>query len=84
MIDENLDYMAIFEDDVYLGNDAACFIKNDWLYFEFDIIKLETQHELVHIGKSIHHHGNRTLNPLKAPMSAPLAILSASQVLSGY
>lgn len=66
MIDENLDYMAIFEDDVYLGNDAACFIKNDWLYFEFDIIKLETQHELVHIGKSIHHHGNRTLNPLKS------------------
>ena len=84
MIDENLDYMAILRTMSIWGMMQLVFIKNDWLYFEFDIIKLETQHELVHIGKSIHHHGNRTLNPLKAPMSAPLAILSASQVLSGY
>lgn len=66
MINENLDYMAIFEDDVFLGDDAARFIKDDWLDFEFDIIKLETWHELVHVGKSIHHYGERTLNPLKS------------------
>lgn len=69
MLDENIDYMAIFEDDVYLGENARLFLTDDdWLKnLEFDLIKLETWQELVHIdthhGLSVHH---RQLAPLKS------------------
>lgn len=66
MIDDGLEYIAIFEDDVYLGENATVFLKDDWLNFSFDIIKLETWHELVHLGEpTIHHHG-RALHSLKS------------------
>lgn len=42
MIDDDLEHIAIFEDDVYLGENATVFLKDDWLNFPFDIIKLET------------------------------------------
>ncbi len=69
MLDENIDYMAIFEDDVYLGENAQLFLTNDdWLKtLEFDLIKLETWQELVHIDTQHHlsvHH--RQLVPLKS------------------
>lgn len=41
-IDENLDYIAIFEDDIYLGDRANEFLKNtNWLKNCENIIKLE-------------------------------------------
>lgn len=43
MVDEKIPYMAIFEDDVYLGDKAGCFLNNrDWLNPEWHIIKLES------------------------------------------
>ncbi|MBE9578290.1 MULTISPECIES: glycosyltransferase family 25 protein [Moraxella] len=66
MIDDNLEHIAIFEDDVYLGENAVAFLQDDWLNFPFDIIKLETWHELVHLGKPIIHHHGRALHPLKS------------------
>ncbi|MDO4426503.1 MAG: glycosyltransferase family 25 protein [Moraxella sp.] len=44
MIDENLPYMAIFEDDIYLGKNAQLFLQEtDWLPKKADefLIKLE-------------------------------------------
>ena len=66
MIDDDLEYIAIFEDDVYLGENSVAFLQDDWLNFPFDIIKLEIWHELVHLGKPIIHHHNRALHPLKS------------------
>ena len=41
-IDDNLDYIAIFEDDIYLGDGANEFlINNDWIKGSEHIIKLE-------------------------------------------
>ncbi len=41
-IDENLDYIAIFEDDIYLGKEAYLFLNNDyWIPKDCQIIKLE-------------------------------------------
>ncbi|OOR87897.1 hypothetical protein B0181_09355 [Moraxella caviae] len=43
MIDDDLDYIAIFEDDVYLGENAHQFLSSgDWLPNSAHIIKLET------------------------------------------
>lgn len=44
MIDENLDYLAVFEDDVYLGENAHLFFNDDeWLRAnELDFVKTET------------------------------------------
>lgn len=42
IIDNNLPYMAIFEDDIYLGCKAKSFLKNiSWIPKNVDIIKLE-------------------------------------------
>ncbi|MFB2538689.1 MULTISPECIES: glycosyltransferase family 25 protein [unclassified Acinetobacter] len=41
-IDDQLDYIAIFEDDIYLGTDAKQFLQNDeWIKPDIDVIKLE-------------------------------------------
>ncbi|STZ08829.1 Lipooligosaccharide biosynthesis protein lex-1 [Moraxella caprae] len=44
MIDDNLDYIAVFEDDVYLGNNAHVFFNDDnWLKDTgIDYLKTET------------------------------------------
>lgn len=60
MIDENMDYLAIFEDDVCLGENANLFLNHDdWTQnIKADIIKLETWQELVHLcphSIDIHH-----------------------------
>lgn len=41
-VDSNLDYITIFEDDVYLGEDANIFLSNfSWIPRNIQIIKLE-------------------------------------------
>lgn len=40
--DENIDYIAIFEDDIYLSKDAHFFLsKSDWINHNVDFIKIE-------------------------------------------
>ncbi|ENX12102.1 hypothetical protein F895_03613 [Acinetobacter sp. CIP 64.2] len=42
IVDQNLEYMAIFEDDVYLGEDIQSFFKDfAWIPDDIHIIKLE-------------------------------------------
>ncbi|WP_162816846.1 glycosyltransferase family 25 protein, partial [Moraxella canis] len=48
MIDENLDYLAVFEDDVCLGREANLVLTSSPFISDFDVIKLETYLELTH------------------------------------
>lgn len=52
-VDENLDYIGIFEDDICLGNNADQFlISDDWLTAHVDMLKLEKSGARVKLGKT--------------------------------
>lgn len=51
-IDEQLDYIAIFEDDIYLGKHAQAFLKDSlWIPERCEIIKLETLYRKVFLSR---------------------------------
>ncbi|WP_436872409.1 glycosyltransferase family 25 protein [Acinetobacter haemolyticus] len=89
-IDEQLDYIAIFEDDIYLGEHAQFFLKNSfWLPERSEIVKLETLYRKVFVSRkddvlALEHQ--RKLMVLNGPhMGAGGYILSrkaAEQLLS--
>lgn len=42
MLDDDLDYIGIFEDDIYLSHDAHLFLTNsDWIQSDWNLIKIE-------------------------------------------
>ena len=50
IIDNNLPYMAIFEDDIYLGSQAQLFLKdNSWIPENVEVIKLEAFSDSVQV-----------------------------------
>lgn len=52
MVDENIPYMAIFEDDVFLGDHAKDLLKkSDWIDGSWHIIKTEAFADKVIVGK---------------------------------
>lgn len=54
MIEKKLSYMAIFEDDVYLGKEALDFLSSlDHLDLKFDIIKLENFFNKIEVDHKI-------------------------------
>lgn len=78
-IDDNLDYIAIFEDDVYLGENADTFLNStDWIPNGLNIIKLEKFNNYRKMSlKKIKVAGNRSLRKLKdAHLGAAGYILS--------
>lgn len=65
-IDDNLDYLVVFEDDVYLGKDAHLFLKNsDWIPSDCELIKIEHYLDKLILGKSISEIYGRHIKPLK-------------------
>lgn len=53
MLDENIPYMAIFEDDIFLGADASqLLMRTDWIRPEQDIIKIEAFANKILLGKT--------------------------------
>jgi len=53
MINENTPYLAIFEDDIYLGEDAECLLNSsDWINPKWNIIKIETFSKRVFLSSS--------------------------------
>lgn len=69
-IDKKLDYIAVFEDDVYLGKDAnSFFMDHNWLNNnQFDFIKTETfLQERKLAFNSIDLPNNRKIRELKEP-----------------
>lgn len=54
VVDEGMDFLAIFEDDIYLGNNAAWFLnQSSWIEAEWDLIKLEKFSDKVFFGNEI-------------------------------
>lgn len=50
-VDEELDYISIFEDDIYLGQEAASFLNDtSWIPSECGIIKLEVLYKKIAIS----------------------------------
>ena len=69
IIDNNLSYMAIFEDDIYLGDDASFYLNShDWIDPDWNIIKIEAFNERVLIGKPYVQleKGSRSISKLKS------------------
>lgn len=68
MVDENIPYLAIFEDDVYLGEQATVLLNEDqWIQQDWNIIKLEAFADKVFLSqKSIDiAEGQRQIYQLK-------------------
>ena len=54
MVEYNLRYLIVFEDDIYLAKGAKNLLNNlSWLPDDFDLIKLETMYEEVMLKKVI-------------------------------
>lgn len=52
-LDENIPYIAVFEDDIYLGENADCFLnESKWISSIIDIVKLEVTHDKIVIPSS--------------------------------
>lgn len=67
VVDNELDYVAVFEDDIYLAKDASVLLKElNWLPREFDVIKLETMLEQVFIFKTTELGNNRYLTKMQS------------------
>ncbi|WOE31277.1 MULTISPECIES: glycosyltransferase family 25 protein [unclassified Acinetobacter] len=53
MLDENIPYMAIFEDDIFLGENSNQFLSSsDWLKEDWAIVKLEAFSNKILLGKT--------------------------------
>ncbi len=67
IVDEKIPYMAIFEDDVYLGENAGYYLNNSqWMQSEWHIIKLEAFSNKVFLDKKNHilDKGDRGISQL--------------------
>lgn len=67
MLDENIEWLAIFEDDIYLGENAYLFLSTlDWIPQECQLIKLEHFYDKIMLGKVIAQHHHRSIQLLKS------------------
>jgi len=67
-IDENIPYITVFEDDIYLGVDSEHFLSNSkWIKPNWNIIKIETVYNKVLLNQKRYHNlpKERQLIPLK-------------------
>lgn len=67
MVDEQIPYLAIFEDDVYLGENANYFLsQDDWIQNDWHIIKLEAfAKKILHARQGMPVGKDRSLFKLK-------------------
>lgn len=79
IIDDNLEYLAIFEDDIYLGKNADNFLTSDqWVsdnLIDTDIIKLETAFEKIHLDKASISYKDRCISRLKSSHTGTAAYI---------
>lgn len=72
-IDENIDYIAIFEDDIYLSKNAHLFLNNnDWIKNDWGFIKIEKT-----IEKAL------LKNPISLQENHKIALLNSVHVGAG-
>jgi len=91
MIDHDIPYMAIFEDDIYLGEDVTAFLSDsNWIQDEWHLIKLEEFTARVALGEKIkvfHGDVDRSLFQLKSKnlgTAGYIISLCASKKLINY
>ena len=68
IVDENIPYLAIFEDDIFLGEQADRILNSyEWIEKDWDIIKLEAFADKLFLAKEISYIKNtqRTIRKLK-------------------
>ncbi len=66
LLEQNLPYITVFEDDIFLGQNADVFLNSiDWLPTTWDIIKLETFLERTFLSYDSIHVSDRQLYTLK-------------------
>jgi glycosyl transferase, family 25 len=67
MVEENIQHLAIFEDDVYLGEHANSYLNQDgWIDNSWDVVKLEAfSKKILHEPKGISVGNSRQLFKLK-------------------
>lgn len=55
IINEDLAYAAVFEDDIYLGEDASALLNNtDWIKSDWHIIKIEAFNKKTYLANKAH------------------------------
>ena len=66
-IEKNMHHIAIFEDDIFLGENADQFLtQSDWVHPDWDIVKLETFYEKTFIDQSSSNILKRQIHRLNA------------------
>ena len=61
VLENNLDYINIFEDDIYLGENAKELLKIDYIPEDTDILKLEAHGKIIY-GKREQIKCNRNIS----------------------
>ncbi len=83
MVDNNLEYIAIFEDDIYLGKNAKSFLTDyQWLsnnLNDTDIVKLETAFEETHLNKEVTGYENRYFSRLQSSHTGAAAYIISNK-----
>lgn len=83
MVNNNLEYIAIFEDDIYLGREAKNFLTDyQWLsdnLSDTDIIKLETAFEQIHLNKKEVRYENRYFSRLQSSHTGTAAYIISNK-----
>lgn len=65
MLDEYIEWLAIFEDDVHLGEDAHLFLNHvDWLNSEIGLLKIEHFYPKLNLGHTASSHHHRDIQSL--------------------
>lgn len=65
--ENKLDYICIFEDDIYLGENAKEFLTNSYVNHDIDVIKIEKHSsKIIYAANPEAHFCNRNLHKLKS------------------
>lgn len=65
--EKNLDYVCVFEDDIFLGENSSCFLTNDYIPVDVDIVKFEKNLDIIETSKKAEKTvGERAFYQLKS------------------
>jgi glycosyl transferase, family 25 len=86
MLDENIPFMAIFEDDIYLGENSDLILNSsDWIAKDVEIIKLEAFSTKVIVGEKINlKETDRFIAPLKHKNFGTAGYIVSKQAAQAY
>ncbi len=83
VLENNLDYINIFEDDIYLGENAKELLNIDYIPEDTDILKLEAHGKIIY-GKREQIKCNRNISRLKFKHTGMAGYSITARVLDIY